>query len=490
MSAISRFLDELQLDDCNDEQPLPSLSFPPIVALLPELRRRLVADPGLPAERVGRLFRAADPHWLLDSGQEAAAEAYVSLVRALIGRAARVPRDGAAVVAALRDLLAKLQAAGPADRHARALTLAVAPHVCVFAITHAQADASTSPMWTPAYGGLPSQLLAAGGWRDSTHMLTGGGPEEQPGILEAVLDVLRPGLSREAWQRCEQVDSEAFLWTLLQVRRPFLAPRLSRLLGPALLLCDCHEAHRCMLGIRCLHHIVNNTAASELRALRQAEVMYEALFKRLHDSNADVVQLALACLLDLLAVLERPPSAEAAPPSGAAPRRHDDVLRLLLIRMEGEHKVALRRVYAQALPAYLQRMGVRACRHLARLSRVVPAYLEVSDAPDELSRMSALEALQQMLTAAWPRLACSVSVWLACLLRLLVDMWSEPRPRPDVARRLSRQATRCLALLDATDRHRLQLALEQVDASCCAPEVVSFLATVTMATEKSPSHRT
>lgn len=62
----------------------------------------------------------------------------------------------------------------------------------------------------------------------------------------------------------------------------------------------------------------------------------------------------LSCLLDLLAVLESPPSAASVANRRTA-CRHDDVLRLLLTRMEAEHKVALRRVYAQALPTYLQR---------------------------------------------------------------------------------------------------------------------------------------
>lgn len=36
-------------------------------------------------------------------------------------------------------------------------------------------------------------------------------------------------------------------------------------------------------------------------------------------------------------------------------RCHDDVLRLVLTNMEAEQKVALRRVYASALPLYVDR---------------------------------------------------------------------------------------------------------------------------------------
>ncbi|KAM9823191.1 uncharacterized protein tti2 isoform 2-T2 [Syngnathus typhle] len=410
MTDFSRLFDELELDD--DERPFSSASLPPVAALLPELHRRLLSrppDPSLSIHGMGRLLRAADPLWLLGPAGGAQAP-YVSVVCALISRAAPPPDDVpaphpyasnvAAVAVALQALLAKLQAAGP-DRRVRTLTLALAPHVCVFAAPHMEERAWTSRASREACGRLESQLLAAGGWRDSAHMLTGGGPDGEAGILPAVLDVVRPALEREARRQRDRVDEvdSALAWTLLRVPRPFLAPVLPRLLGPALLLSDHQGGDKCMLGIRCLHHIISNTAASELRALNRADVVYEALFRHLHATDADVMQLLLPCLLDLLAVLESPPSAA---PRAAAPRHHR-VLRLLLTRMEAEHKVALRRVYAQALPAYLHRMGASACRHFARLSRVVPAYLEVSDGLEELSRLYALEALWQILTAAWPR---------------------------------------------------------------------------------------
>ncbi|XP_061527269.1 TELO2-interacting protein 2 isoform X1 [Phycodurus eques] len=482
MTEFSRLLDELHLDGDDDE------TLPPITALLSKLQQRLIGgppDPSLLVDTVAGFFRTAEPHRLFDSadGEAALEAAYVSAVCALIGRAAlpayerardgpptpdryaRVPDVAARVCGALRGLLGKVEAAGP-DRRARGVLMAVAPHVCAYAVTHTQEQPWTSRASREAARRLRASLLGAGSWRDCAHMLTGeraganGAKAGAGGILEAVLDVLRPRLTKEAWQRGDEVES-AFAWTLFQVKRPSLAPHLPRLLGPALLISDHHEPKKCMLGVRCLHHIVVNTASSELRALKRADVMYEALVKLLYGTkNADVIQLVLRCLLDLLPVLESPPSSVPVGPSPAPgrARRRDDVLRLMLTHMEAEHEVALRRVYARALPAYLERMGVSACRHLRRLGRVVPAYLEVSDAPEEVTRIFALRALECILTAAWPRLARSVSVWLPCLLRLLADAPSELGPRRDVARRLSRGAARCAALLAAAAGGRLQVS--------------------------------
>lgn len=67
------------------------------------------------------------------------------------------------------------------------------------------------------------------------------------------------------------------------------------------------------------------------------------------------MQPILWCLLDLLLVLEKPPCTPNPSSSPRKPCRHDDVLRLMLTNMEAEHKVALRRVYASALPLYVNR---------------------------------------------------------------------------------------------------------------------------------------
>lgn len=67
------------------------------------------------------------------------------------------------------------------------------------------------------------------------------------------------------------------------------------------------------------------------------------------------LQPVLSCLLDLLLVLEKPPSSLAPSSPRRKTCRHDDVLRLVLTHMEAENKVALRRVYAAALPPYIDR---------------------------------------------------------------------------------------------------------------------------------------
>ncbi|XP_029915383.1 TELO2-interacting protein 2-like isoform X2 [Myripristis murdjan] len=459
------------------EKPRPPQLPPPITEVLARLQEKLIGAEDEKASDVligqaEQLFRTADPDWLFrpDPANQAA---LVAVASALIGRAALplcepdapppasgyrdVPERARPVCSALAALLVRLgrcqsEAGGGASR---SLLHAVAPPCFVFAVTHLQVAPWTSPASRQAAAGLQGALLRAGRWRDPAHFLMGDEEEEEGtsrGMLGGVLDVLQPQLNKDTWQHSEAVKF-VFSSTLLQVSRPALSPHLPRLLPPALLLSDHYRPENCMLGVRCVHHIVLNT-------------------------------LVLSCLLDLLLVLEKPPASLAPARPPRKPCRHDDVLRLLLTHMEAESKVALRRVYAAALPLYIDRMGVAVCRHLRRVERVLLGYLEVGDPPDETSRLAALTALQRTVEAAWPRMAGRVCVLLRCLLRLLLDVSSDCEPTAAARQQLMEQSRVCVALLDRCAHTQLQSLLQQVDSSCVSPDVLSCLATVTVETPR------
>ncbi|XP_069004580.1 TELO2-interacting protein 2 [Embiotoca jacksoni] len=83
------------------------------------------------------------------------------------------------------------------------------------------------------------------------------------------------------------------------------------------------------------------------------------------------------------------------------------------------------------------------------VERVVLGYLEVSDPPEETSRLNILEVLEKSSRAAWPRMRRRVPVLLRCLLRLLVDV-SEDSQLADSARtQLMDRTAACIKLMDA-----------------------------------------
>ncbi|KAM3610896.1 uncharacterized protein V6R79_010286 [Siganus canaliculatus] len=294
------------------KKPLPSPSNRPITELLAELQEKLIGcstdtERSSVIGQAERLFQTADPDWLFPSaGQDGMwAElqaAFSSLLCALIGCAAlplceddcgalpaaayqSIPSRAEAVCSALTALLAR------GGVHAGVL-LAVAPPICVFAVTHVQDQAWTSSSSRAAAQSLQEALLRAGQWRDSAHLLMGEEGVETRGILGGVLDILQPQMTKDSWHRCEATKF-VFVWILQQVSRPSLSLHMPRLLPPSLLLSDHHRPENCILGVRCLHHIVVNTPAADLRQFNRADVLYQALFKHLFTSEAGVVQVTL-----------------------------------------------------------------------------------------------------------------------------------------------------------------------------------------------------
>lgn len=486
---------------------------PPITDLLSSLSLLIGSCPDSSlftvVSKLEHFFQTSDPEWLLSSNWSSVGDlgagpeqAYLSVCRALIGRAALPlgdddvwsPSDseylgiGARAEAVSRALTTLLRILGKNREEGGAserVLLTVAPDICVFAVTHFQVQAWSSPSSRSAAQEVMRTLLETGPWTDSTHLLLGDRKPEvegqevekqrgrAKGILGGVLDVLQPQLTKDSMFGCEAVKL-VFSWTLLQVSRPALSSHLSRLMPPSLLLTDHYRPENCILGVRCLHHIVLHTASAELRQWNRAEVLYQALFRLLYSNQAAVLQSVLSCLMDLLLVLEKPHSSLGPSPSSTGtPCRHDDVLRLVLTQMEAEHKVSLRRVYASALPPFFDRLGVAVCRHLKRLQRVILGYLELSDPPDETCRIQTLETLQRTLKIAWPRVQHDrVQVFLRALLKLLLDVSSDSSLKDSVKQQLFDQSAASLRLLDTCSNGTLQCLLLQVNSSHCSPDLL------------------
>ncbi|XP_041088402.1 TELO2-interacting protein 2-like [Polyodon spathula] len=213
--------------------------------------------------------------------------------------------------------------------------------------------------------------------------------------------------------------------------------------------------------------------AAALRQFNRAHVLYHALFNHLYTPEAHLIQAVLPCLLDLLSVLEKPPQ-KAGDPRKAT--RYDEVLRLVLTHMEMEHKIPLRRVYARNIPPFIERLGIVIVRHLKRMERVIVGYLEVYDGPEEVTRLYTLQALENTIQHAWPRMASRLDVLVKSLLKLFYDVSTDCSPTPQAVREdLLQRAVYCLILLHCCCDHELQAALGGVRRTCPVTRVLECI---------------
>lgn len=453
---------------------------PPAEQVLRQLGRLLSHRAGALTE-LGALLEASEPRWLLGTGSPAA----LGELAAQLSDFAALPeceqdtaelRDGdeAYVAAAERAagvggvflrLLAKLEAA-KADESLKPLVEPVLRRVMgymyILAVTHIVEGAWSSAGTREVAAELLEELVRSVGCGTVEELLRGR-KEEEKGGFEAVMGLMRPRLSKDTWKR-NPATKHVFSWTLMRITRPWLSQHLERVLPASLLISDDFREENKVLGVRCLHHIILNVPGADLCQFNRAQVVYHALYNHLYSREAPLIQAVLLCLLDLLPILERA-QRQQQQPRPTSP--WDEVLQLVLTHMEPEHRLALRRVYARTLPAFVQRLGILVARHLKRLERVILGYLEVSDGPDEEARLGILETLKCTIEHAWPRMPCRLPVLLKALLKMIWDVHTDQGSTPESVRAaLLQRATECLILLDRCSEGQVKILLEGV-YSCC-----------------------
>ncbi|XP_009981918.1 PREDICTED: TELO2-interacting protein 2, partial [Tauraco erythrolophus] len=370
-------------------------------------------------------------------------------------------------------LLAKLEAAKAQESLGGP---AVGPILCrvmgpiyVFAATHVVERPWTNERSQAVAQELLASLVRAAGCGSGEGFLRGrrntgsSGETVSSGVTKHSVANTGQELDKDTWKR-NPTTKHVFCWTLPHITRPWLSCYLERVLPPSLLISDDYQEENKILGVRCLHHIVLNVPAADLCQFNRALVVYHALYNHLYSREAPLIQAVLLCLLDLLPILERAQRHQKQ----ARPTAHcDEVLQLVLTHMEAEHRLALRRVYARTLPAFVQRLGIQIARHLKRLERVILGYLEVYDGPEEGARLGILETLQCTIEHAWPRMPCRLPVLLQALLKMIWDVHTDQGSTPEpVKAALLQGATECLILLDRCSEGQVKVLLEGVYSSC------------------------
>ncbi|XP_014747898.1 PREDICTED: TELO2-interacting protein 2 [Sturnus vulgaris] len=457
-------------------QPPPAPAAPSAEQALLQARLAL-AEPGALRE-LSALLQAADPRWLLGTAGPAA----LGELAAALGDLAAPPRreqDGAeppgqdAALAAVAEraervgavfllLLQKLEAARGQHSPGASGLRRLLGHAFIFAVTHKEQRPWTTASSRAVAQEVLERLVQAAGCGSVEEFLRGKEGDEE-GRFGAVMGLLKKELTKDTW-KCNPASKDVFSWALLRVCRPWLCPHLERVLPPALLLSDDFQEENKVLGVRCLHHIVLNVPGADLCQFNRAQVLFHALYNHLYSREAPLIQAVLLCLLDLLPILQR---CQRHQGQGRAVSPWDQVLQLVLTHMEAEYGLALRRVYAGTLPAFVTRLGILIVRHLKRLERVILGYLEVSDGPKEEARLAILETLQCTIEHAWPRMPCRLPVLLKALLRLLWDVHTERGPTPEPIRAaLLHRATQCLILLDHCSQGHVKVLLQGVQSSC------------------------
>lgn len=256
---------------------------------------------------------------------------------------------------------------------------------------------------------------------------------------KSVLQLLSLRLTKDSWR--DHVQSvEVLLWYVSAVSREAFEDNISRLVPPLLLLVD--EGEACLdlsvRGTSALHQLVDCVTEAELRRHEWLAVLHEAVKRHVYSRDAEFLSVVLplhASFCTMMSSGQRMTSfnGQRSEGHGSGPGSNwihipglewnsmDDFLDHLLFSAACETCWNLRRVYVTNILSVLLLQGLRAVRHLRRLTELLVNYLEFPDAPDEECRFAALALLRQCVVMAWPRFAKPVAI-IKALLKLCCDL--------------------------------------------------------------------
>ena len=284
--------------------------------------------------------------------------------------------------------------------------------------------------------------------------------ETQSGYFTILAKRLLPQLTKANWKQNPAAVS-VFSTCLCEVKFPNTSVFLDQLLPPSLLFSDDHELKSKVLGVNCLHHIIQNTSASELSWFNRIDVIYSSLERLLYTHEPELLTVLLPCVLDLLKVfdgLEVVKSVVVRPVTKA-----DDVFLRLLSDMHLENNLKPRQIYSKHLPEFMQLLGIGVVRHFKKLFTVIAAFLEISDGKLEQSRLNILEALKCVIEIAWPRIAAKCEDILRMLLPLVYELAQDRGVWADgVKAKLLDKCGEVVVLLKKVDSEQMKTLLEQL----------------------------
>ncbi|XP_076761950.1 TELO2-interacting protein 2 [Xylocopa sonorina] len=236
--------------------------------------------------------------------------------------------------------------------------------------------------------------------------------------FNTVLLTLRPKLTKDTW-RSYPAAVACYKWIIYQVEEPSLYNHIENVLPTALLIIDDNVPENVVLGLECLHQILQHSHLKKgLIDSGYANVILHALERLTHQKEAKYVILVYVCIKYLLSTIERWDNTSNV----FEWMKRDDILAVLFDNMEFEQNVELRRVYMLSLPELLTHIGcAKWCKKLTQI---------LSDYCEHHTDLNTLKATMQtakiFLVMFHPRVAAHCVPLYTIFLKLHIDLTKTP----------------------------------------------------------------
>ncbi|CAK8675645.1 unnamed protein product [Clavelina lepadiformis] len=234
-------------------------------------------------------------------------------------------------------------------------------------------------------------------------------------LHQQLLKQFLPYMTRERWQLYPAI-CHAFKKFLLCIDGDALCEILPMILPTILLFTDDYQPFNALNGLNLLHLVLSNVPAAEIRMCGWAEVIHDAISKKLYMREPEIVDHTLLCLLLSLKVLERNP---AKPDQCHKITQYDKIFQTIISCINTCTDPKLQRVFWKHMSSYSNVLGITVAKHFRDL---IPAIEYQLDTQDEKLLVLIFQTIQTLVQVAWMRMGRHSPPLLKQLIKSMIRL--------------------------------------------------------------------
>ncbi|XP_025198705.1 TELO2-interacting protein 2-like [Melanaphis sacchari] len=219
-------------------------------------------------------------------------------------------------------------------------------------------------------------------------------------------------LENDKWKKYPAAV-ECFIWILKYLKMPFLNSILYLVMPLPLNMFDDYQDSSILTALDAFHHIIDNTPSVELTMSGYDIVLLKSLETGLRSFEYQLIPNVMKCLLSLISKMQMK---HLSNKNSLEWTKFDDVMNILLPRMELERKHEPIVCYASIFPLVLESTGFSCIRWSERLIPLFTEYVMNSQ-----STFSTVKAIEVFIQQTWPRRCTHWNVLLLILIKALYN---------------------------------------------------------------------
>ncbi|XP_050442982.1 uncharacterized protein LOC126847048 [Adelges cooleyi] len=219
-------------------------------------------------------------------------------------------------------------------------------------------------------------------------------------------------LDKDDWKKYPAAV-QCFMWMLKCLKMPHLNSLLYILMPLPLKMFDDYRDSNIIIALNAFEHIIENTPSAELSMSGHDKILMNSLESKIRGSEYQLVPPIIKCLLSLISKMQLK---HVTGKNDLEWTKFDDVLYILIPRMELESKNEPIKEFASVLPFILKSVGFSSIRWSQRLIPLFADYIMYKH-----SKLVTIQAIKVFILQTWPRKATHWKTLLTILVKALYD---------------------------------------------------------------------